>query len=97
MMAVTTAGLLAMVTVSSYAHSGGNGGGAGSAGGAGGNAGGVSAGHMSGTGLSSTNSTICGDRDKGLTRAADRANTHADSHVGVNSNKGKHAAVGRAI
>lgn len=86
LMAAAAASLLALTTLSSYAHSGG-----------GGTAGASSAGHMSSKGLGNTNSTVSGDRDKGLTRAADRANTHAHSHPGVHSNKGKHVAIGHAI
>ncbi|NTX29489.1 hypothetical protein HT746_20575 [Burkholderia pyrrocinia] len=80
-LSVLTAALLALGTVSAYAAAGGNGGGNGGghgAGGSGGNAGGMSGGHMSGEALSNSNSMHAGDRDKGLSRAADRSDTIAD-------------------
>ncbi|WP_269509588.1 hypothetical protein [Burkholderia sp. IMCC1007] len=80
-LSVLTAALLALGSVSAYAAAGGNGGGNGGghgAGGSGGNAGGMSGGHMSGQALSNSNGMHAGDRDKGLSRAADRSDTIAD-------------------
>ncbi|WP_105132744.1 hypothetical protein [Burkholderia sp. BE12] len=80
-LSVLTAALLALGSVSAHAAAGGNGGGNGGghgAGGSGGNAGGMSGGHMSGQALSNSNGMHAGDRDKGLSRAADRSDTIAD-------------------
>lgn len=87
-LSVLAAALLALGAVSAQAAAGGNGGGggggnggghgAGGMGGMGGNAGGMSAGHMSGQALSNSNGMHAGDRDKGLSRAADRSDSIAD-------------------
>lgn len=69
---VLAAVLFAFGAASAHAAAGGNGGGHG-AGGSGGNAGGMSGGHMSGKGIANSNGFESGDRDKGLSRAADRS------------------------
>ncbi|MDN7589813.1 hypothetical protein [Burkholderia seminalis] len=90
-LSVLTAALLALGSMSAYAAAGGNGGGNGGghgAGGSGGNAGGMSGSHMSGQALSNSNGMRAGDRDKGLSRAADRSDTIAD-RAGVQPGRGR--------
>ncbi|KVL86659.1 hypothetical protein DF107_16215 [Burkholderia stagnalis] len=79
-LSVLAAACLALGAVSAHAAAGGNGGGNGGghgAGGSGGNAGGLSGGHMSGEAMSNSNGIHAGDRDHGLSRAADRSSTIA--------------------
>ncbi|WP_175757958.1 hypothetical protein [Burkholderia cepacia] len=115
-LSVLTAALLALGSVSAYAAAGGNGGGnggghgaGGSGGNAGGNAGGMSGGHMSGQALSNSNGMHAGDRDKGLSRAADRSDTIADragvqpghghthGHASTSTRRSHHNAFGRTL
>ncbi|AIO32795.1 hypothetical protein [Burkholderia pseudomultivorans] len=114
-LSVLAAALLALGTVSAHAAAGGNGGGNGGghgAGGSGGNAGGMSGGHMSGAALSNSNGFKAGDRDKGLSRAADRSDSIADragaqpgrgrshghtAHASTSTHHGRHHAFGRTL
>ncbi|KWF33815.1 hypothetical protein [Burkholderia pseudomultivorans] len=114
-LSVLAAALLALGTVSAHAAAGGNGGGNGGghgAGGSGGNAGGMSGGHMSGSALSNSNGFNAGDRDKGLSRAADRSDSIADragvqpgrghshghtAHASTSTHHGRHHAFGRTL
>lgn len=77
-LAVAAACLLAGASLAAFAapHGGGAPGGRASAG----TPGGMSAGHMSATGLANTNGPQAADRDKGLDRAEDRMSAEGASH-----------------
>ncbi len=77
-LSIVAAALLAFGAVSAQAAAGGNGGGHGGGGGAGGAGGGMSGGHANSAAASNSNGLRSADRDKGLTRAADRSDTIAD-------------------
>ncbi|MCS6470428.1 hypothetical protein NX871_10700 [Burkholderia thailandensis] len=108
LVALTATGLFVLFSSVAHAAGGGHGGGMGGMGGVGG-AGGMSAGHMSSSGMTNTNGFNSGDRDKGFSRASDRASAHANladtrpartrSHATTHTARqhplGKHLAVGK--
>ena len=79
---VVVAGLLACVSLVSYAHGagGGSGSGAGSGKAGGGDFGGKSSQHISSEGTKNTNDPDSADRDKGLARADDRMSEESLAH-----------------
>lgn len=120
LVALTATGLFVLFSSVAHAAGGGHGGGMGGMGGMGGvggmggmggvgGAGGMSAGHMSSSGMTNTNGFNSGDRDKGFSRASDRASAHANladtrpartrSHATTHTARqhplGKHLAVGK--
>lgn len=79
-LAVAAACLLAGASLAAFAAPHGGGGGAPGGGVSAGTPGGMSAGHMSATGLANTNGPQAADREKGLDRAEDRMSAEGASH-----------------